>query len=126
MENIVTCKDFPYAFDQNACQSCSGRCCIGESGYIWVDEKEREAIAKSLGISQEVFINAYLEKIRYRFTIKEIPYDGGHGCIFFDREKRSCSIYEVRPLQCRTFPFWDYFKENINEVEKECPGIIRS
>lgn len=126
MENIVTCKDFSYAFDQNACQSCSGKCCIGESGYIWVDEKEREAIAKHLGITQEVFINEYLEKIRYRFTIKELPYEGGHSCIFFDMQKKSCSIYEVRPLQCRTFPFWDYFKEKMNEVEKECPGIIRS
>lgn len=126
MENIVTCKDFSYAFDQNACQSCSGKCCIGESGYIWVDEKEREAIAQYLGITQEVFINEYLEKIRYRFTIQERPYEGGHGCVFFDMEKRSCSIYEVRPVQCRTFPFWDYFKEKIDEVEKECPGIIRS
>ena len=126
MANIVTCKDFPYAFDQDACQSCPGNCCIGESGYIWVDEKEREAIAAFLGISQKIFIEKYLEKISYRFTIKEEPYDGGHRCVFFDREKRSCLVYEARPIQCRTFPFWDYFKENINEVEAECPGIIRS
>lgn len=126
MENIMKCEGFNYAFDQNACQSCSGKCCIGESGYIWVNEKEREAIAKHLNMTKASFIDAYLAKIRYRFTIKEIAYEGGYGCVFFDMEKRSCSIYEVRPEQCRTFPFWDYFKENINEVAEECPGIIRS
>ncbi|MBV5278237.1 MAG: YkgJ family cysteine cluster protein [Campylobacteraceae bacterium] len=126
MENIMKCEGFNYAFDQNACQSCSGKCCIGESGYIWVNEKEREAIAQKLNMPKASFIDAYLAKIRYRFTIKEIAYEGGYGCVFFDMEKRSCSIYEVRPEQCRTFPFWDYFKENINEVAEECPGIIRS
>lgn len=121
----MKCDGFAYAFDQNACQSCSGKCCIGESGYIWVSEKEREAIAGKLNLTKEQFINDYLLKVRYRFTIKEIAYAGGYGCIFFDMEKRMCKIYEVRPSQCRTFPFWEYFKENINEVESECPGIIR-
>ncbi|NLO17741.1 MAG: YkgJ family cysteine cluster protein, partial [Arcobacter butzleri] len=27
------------------------------------------------------------------------------------------------PTQCRSFPFWDYFKDNITEVQKECPAI---
>ena len=73
----------------------------------------------------EKYINNYLLKIRYRFTIKEIAYEGGYGCVFFDMQKKMCSIYDVRPSQCRTFPFWEYFKENIDEVVTECPGIIR-
>ena len=116
---------FPYAFNPKACQTCAGKCCIGESGYIWVSHEEIEAITKKLLLTKENFINNYLLKIRYRFTIKEIPYEGGYGCIFFNREKKMCSIYDVRPSQCRTFPFWEYFKENIDEVVTECPGIIR-
>jgi len=27
-------------------------------------------------------------------------------CIFFDR-RQGCTIYPVRPRQCRTWPFWD-------------------
>lgn len=125
MENIIKCDGYGYAFDQNACENCAGKCCIGESGYIWVNQIEQEAIAKHLNLTQEAFITEYLLKIRYRFTIKEIAYQGGHSCIFFDLHKKMCKIYEVRPNQCRTFPFWEHFKENINEVAQECPGIIR-
>ena len=116
---------FPYAFNPKACQTCAGKCCIGESGFFWVSHEEIEAFVKKLLLTKENFINNYLLKIRYRFTIKEIPYEGGYGCIFFNREKKMCSIYDVRPSQCRTFPFWEYFKENIDEVVTECPGIIR-
>ena len=125
MDGLMYQEGFSYAFNPKACQTCAGKCCIGESGYIWVSHEEIEAIAKKLLLTKENFINNYLLKIRYRFTIKEIPYEGGYGCIFFNREKKMCSIYDVRPSQCRTFPFWEYFKENIDEVVTECPGIIR-
>ncbi len=118
-------KGYAYAFNPKACEACQGNCCIGESGYIWVSLEEIRAMAQHLQMSEAVFINDYLLKIRYRFTLKEIPYEGGFGCIFFDREKRMCRIYDVRPSQCRTFPFWEYFKQNIDEVITECPGIIR-
>ena len=116
---------FPYAFNPKACETCAGNCCIGESGYIWVTNEEIDAMAESLNYTREDFINEYLLKIRYRFSIKEVPYEGGHRCVFFNLHKRQCSIYATRPEQCRTFPFWGYFKEKINEVESECPGIIR-
>ena len=125
MEQLMRCDGYPYAFDPKACQNCSGRCCVGESGYIWVSPEEISAIALKLSMSKEEFINKYLLKIRYRFTLKEMPYENGFSCIFFDKEHKRCGIYPVRPSQCRTFPFWDYFKENIDEVVTECPGIIR-
>ncbi len=125
MDELIYCENYPYAFNPKACQSCEGRCCIGESGYIWVTPLEIAVMAEKLLLTKEAFINNYLLKIRYRFTIKEVAYEDGYGCIFFDRAKKSCSIYDVRPSQCRTFPFWEYFKENIDEVVSECPGIIR-
>lgn len=118
-------KGYAYAFNPKACEACQGNCCIGESGYIWVSLEEIRAMAQHQKMSEAVFINDYLLKIRYRFTLKEIPYEGGFGCIFFDRDKKMCRIYDVRPSQCRTFPFWEYFKQNIDEVVTECPGIIR-
>jgi Fe-S-cluster containining protein len=39
-------------------------------------------------------------------------------------EKRLCKIYNSRPKQCRTFPFWEDFKNNTKELIKECPGVI--
>ncbi len=121
----MRCDGYAYAFNAKACENCGGKCCIGESGYIWVAPAEIDAIAKTLCISRSALINDYLEKVGYRYSIKEIAYKGGFRCIFFNMETKMCSIYEARPSQCRSFPFWDYFKENINEVEAECPGIIR-
>ena len=69
------------------------------------------------------FYEKYIQKVKYKFSLKEIEYNDGLKCVFFDEQKKGCSIYPVRPIQCRTFPFWEHFKKNIKEVEDECPGI---
>jgi len=116
---------FSFSFDPKACEKCQGRCCIGESGYIWVTPKEISALSNGLNIKTDEFITKYLSKIGYRYSLKELEFDGGFRCIFFDTTKRMCDVYKNRPTQCRTFPFWEHFKNNIREVEKECPGIYR-
>ena len=123
MENdrLISKEGFSYKFNPDACKSCEGNCCIGESGYIWVSPIEIKEIAKFLGINEEEFKKEYLIKVGYKYSIKEKPYKGGFACVFFDN---GCKIYEVRPKQCRTFPFWDYFKDKVDELKKECPGII--
>ena len=123
MENIISKEGFPYKFNANACKSCEGNCCIGESGYIWVSLKEIEDIAEFLKMDKNFFIDNFLIKVGYKFSIKEKPHKNGFACIFFNN---GCEIYPVRPKQCRTFPFWDYFKDKskINSLKKECPGII--
>ncbi|MDD3462739.1 MAG: YkgJ family cysteine cluster protein [Sulfurospirillaceae bacterium] len=125
MSTIIKKQGYDFCFDENACKSCAGRCCTGESGYIWVNNDEIEAITKFLNLEKSLFINEYLLKVRYRFTLKEFRYEGGYSCVFFDLENKKCTIYEARPTQCRTFPFWEHFKSNIKEVETECPGVIR-
>ncbi|GAB6044936.1 YkgJ family cysteine cluster protein [Caminibacter profundus] len=118
---IIEKEGFPYKFDQDACNRCDGNCCTGESGYIWVNIKEIEDIANFLKIDKNLFIDRFLIKVGYKFSLKEKPYKDGFACIFFEN---GCKIYPVRPKQCRTFPFWDYFKTHLNELKKECPGII--
>ena len=54
----------------------------------------------------------------------------GLDCIFLDRSSRNgkalCSLYDLRPSQCRTWPFWS---ENVESPEawiaasQSCPGI---
>ncbi len=121
MKKLISKEGFPYKFNPDACKKCEGNCCIGESGYIWVNSKEIKEIAEFLGIEEEIFKTKFLIKVGYRYSIKEKPYKGGFACIFFEN---GCKIYPVRPTQCRTFPFWDYFKNKPEEVLKECPGII--
>ena len=125
MQNLIKKDGFSFAFDPKACESCKGDCCRGESGYIWVNKEEIENIANFLGILKDEFIKNYLKKVKYRFSIKEVVINGEYQCLFFDEKNCRCQIYPVRPTQCRTFPFWDRYKDEkyINEVCKECPGI---
>ena len=124
MSNLVKKEGFPYAFEPSGCDTCAGNCCIGESGYIWISVQEIDFLSKHLKITQEELREQHLNKIGYKYSIKEVKLSkDNYACKFFNLEKKQCSIYEARPIQCRTFPFWDYFKENTKEVYKECPAI---
>ncbi|NOX15586.1 MAG: YkgJ family cysteine cluster protein [Epsilonproteobacteria bacterium] len=126
MQTVKISKEgYKYAFETNACEKCAGNCCIGESGYIWVTPVQMQNIANFLNLEIEKFYEKYIKKVKYKYSLKEIEYNGGFKCVFFEEKRRSCGIYPVRPEQCKTFPFWEHFKTNINEVEDECPGIIR-
>jgi len=117
--------DYSYKFDEIRCASCEGNCCIGESGYIWITKAEIEKLAIYLNISIEELTDKYLFKVGYKYSIKEKQLSqNNYACIFFDLDKKQCSIYEARPIQCRTFPFWEYFKNNIEELKQECPAIL--
>ena len=125
MSGLIKKEGFDFAFDAKACEECGGACCIGESGYIWVTQKEIKLLSESFKLKIDDFITRYLLKIGYRYSLKEVNFNDGFRCIFFDIEKKQCSVYENRPLQCRTFPFWDHFKHNIREVKEECLGIYK-
>ncbi len=118
---IITKEGFPYKFDADACKTCEGNCCIGDSGYIWVTPNDIKNISAFLKIDEGIFKEKFLIKVGYRYSLKEKPHKSGFACIFFEN---GCKIYPVRPNQCRTFPFWDYYKDKIDELKKECPGII--
>jgi Fe-S-cluster containining protein len=122
--NIIKKQGFDFGFDPQGCDTCEGNCCIGESGNIWINKQEIENLSNHLDISLEELRFRFLEKRGYKYSIKEIKLSSdNYACIFFDLEKKQCSIYEARPIQCRTFPFWDYFKNHKEEVIKECPAI---
>ncbi len=123
MRDIIKKEGFGFAFDQSACASCNGACCRGESGYVWVNSKEIEAIANFLKIGTERFIADYLVKVGYKWSLKELKRKGEYFCVFFEN---GCTIYPVRPAQCRSYPFWKRYKDKkyISEVCAECKGIL--
>ena len=114
---------FDYAFDSSECSTCQGKCCTGESGYIYVSKEEIENISKFLNLDVRDFVAEFLFKKMYKYSIKEVVQNDSYECIFYDRVTNGCTIYEARPLQCRTFPFWDYFKTRVDTLKLECPGI---
>jgi len=104
-----------------SCTRC-GNCCTG-SGTVRVDNAEQEAIAAQLGIDTASLRRAYLHPLGNReFTLKEKE---NTDCIFFVRGE-GCSIYSVRPRQCRTWPFW---RSNLASrrhwlsAASSCPGM---
>ena len=124
MYALMNEKGYDYTFNPNACEECGGNCCTGESGYIYINNLEIENMAKFLELSISEFKEKYLFKNGYKYSLKELHVENSYDCVFFDREKNGCSVYPVRPTQCRTFPFWSYFKTHKEELKAECPGII--
>lgn len=101
---------------QFTCSQC-GNCCSGGPGFVWVSQEEIAKLAEFLGTSPKQVIRKYCREVGRQIALKEIkhPKHGGHDCIFIKEIsngdsthlKRICSVYEVRPLQCRTWPFWE-------------------
>ena len=47
-----------------------------------------------------------------------------YDCVFLESGK--CSVYQARPIQCRTYPFWEEILKSEkawNEEAAYCPGI---
>ncbi|OYP34151.1 YkgJ family cysteine cluster protein [Rhodopirellula sp. MGV] len=103
------------------CTQC-GQCCSGEPGYVWVDEEEIESMAVQMKLSVDDFEAKFIRKVGVDKSLREYP-DG--DCILLDPEKRNCLVYEGRPIQCRTWPFWDSTlktKRDWKETCDVCPG----
>ena len=124
-ETLMGKEGYSFKFDPSACEACGGHCCTGESGYIWAKYDEIVNMAAFVNLSVEEFATMYLKKVKHRYSLveKQLAPDN-FACIFFDEKQERCTIYPVRPLQCRTFPFWEQFKQDEEEVRKECPGIV--
>jgi Fe-S-cluster containining protein len=102
------------------CTRC-GDCCTGEPGYVWVDDAEARAIAAFLRIGEDELVAMYTKRLPRERTLRE---KSNGDCIFFERGV-GCTIYEVRPRQCRTWPFWESNIESPRAWErttKACPG----
>jgi Fe-S-cluster containining protein len=84
------------------CTGC-GDCCTGGPGYVWVNQEEIEALAARLQISVDAFERDYVQQIGVRRSLKERK---NYDCVFLDAKTRKCTVYEDRPRQCRTWPFW--------------------
>ena len=102
------------------CTRC-GRCCTGEPGFVWVNEKEVAAIARKRGETVEFVLQRFTQNSHRGATLRE---QGNGDCVFYDQAE-GCTIYEVRPRQCRTWPFWESTAatpEAWEKTKKICPG----
>lgn len=105
-----------------ACQPDCGKCCTrhGEYDYVYLETDDVSRLAAHFDLPVGEF--------RARFTRQ----DDGHTVLTMDGPAcpflagSRCSVYEARPSQCGTFPFWP---ENLktragwNDLATFCPGV---
>lgn len=114
-----------------SCTQC-GSCCTGPSGYVKFTDDEAEAMAAKLGMPLDEFMRTYTHETPMGRSLTERETEFGFDCVFLDREsvpgKAVCSLYDARPAQCRTWPFWtsNLSSEHAwRRAAMECPGIDR-
>ncbi|KAF0688815.1 Aste57867_19637 [Aphanomyces stellatus] len=121
------------------CTKC-GNCCSGTKGTVRFLETEVDAMVAAV---QAESVSAFLDKYARRqgrgaktfYQLKQKRTADGFDCVFLDRKslkgKAVCSLYDARPLQCRTWPFWPENVESRQTWEAlkhgtkggGCPGI---
>lgn len=107
---------------QFTCTGC-GDCCTGGPGYVWVNQAEIDALAARLEMSPEAFEKKYVNQIGVRRSLKERKKT--YDCVFLDETTRKCTVYDLRPRQCRTWPFWDSNLKSPDAWQaacEACPG----
>ena len=106
------------------CTGC-GCCCTGAPGHVWVNKAEIKALATAIRLDVEHFEKRYVRLVGVRKSL--IEFRNG-DCVFFDAKTRGCQVYEVRPRQCRSWPFWASnlrTPETWQQTCRNCPGTNR-
>lgn len=102
-----------------SCKKC-GTCC--GVGFIYLKKGETEKIATYLGMAEKQFKKKYTEW--FLFLGRALKWSEKGTCLFL--KNKECSIYNARPAQCKTWPFWKRLSENNKDLErakKYCKGI---
>ncbi len=104
------------------CTEC-GNCCKG-GGLVYFTASDIRGIFRHLKTGRSERKKLRKKLVQYR-TNGLYVHDSPGACIFLNRSGR-CDVHPVRPLQCRTFPFWPSVFENqttLKKTKSSCPGV---
>ena len=96
------------------------------AGRVWVSLEDLEVLAQYLGIEITECIHRYVDRVSGRWALKENSQKG--QCIFLN-DQNQCKVYEGRPHQCRSFPWWPTVLETAErwlDTARTCEGINHS
>ena len=106
---------------QFECTGC-GACCTGSNSVVRVNSEDIERLYKYLSIPRDLFERRYLRRVNQRWIL--IDQNGAGDCIFLKENK--CEVYEARPRQCRTFPWWPTTlksSQHWKSLQVHCEGV---
>jgi len=98
---------FPY------CKVCPRNCCY--IGDVFVLDKEYEKIIERTGR-----VDVFRKKENYHVLTKK----KGEPCPFLEKDGVTCSIQDIKPLDCKAWPVYFGVNGDIdkNTISKECPA----
>jgi len=103
------------------CTGCGD--CLHGRARLRLDQQDRDRGHGALmKLDVAKFEKKYVRLIGIRKSLIELA---NGDCVFFDNQGRGCKIYDARPQQCRTWPFWDSIlnsPESWDETAAHCPG----
>lgn len=106
------------------CKNC-GHCCADEPGYVFLSEKDIQVLSDGLNLSKDDFIITYCRTIDFgAMKLVSLIEKDNYDCVFLT--DKGCKVYEYRPIQCRTYPFWQHILEDEkswNDEALQCPGM---
>jgi hypothetical protein len=99
-------------------------------------------LGEHLKLSPYEVVDRYCRKVEGQFSLREQRNSRGeYDCVFLKelpaevggegevkQARRVCGVYEARPLQCRTWPFWESnlaSKEAWERAGVRCHGMNR-
>jgi len=86
------------------CQPDCGRCCDQPGGIVYLAPTDAEKLAEHAGMDVEAWLRRDCTKtLDGRYILRSRQGDG--VCIYLD-EKKQCNVYQVRPQQCQSLPWW--------------------
>ena len=104
------------------CTQC-GKCCTGKPGTVKISEADIHRLAEHGGFSETRFRADYTRQLSDGIMTLREREDG--ACVFYD-PNQGCTVYDLRPRQCRTYPFWHANVKSSRTWEaaaRGCPGI---
>lgn len=110
------------------CARCSA-CCRGEPGYVFLTKADLKRLLRRLGLDFKRFFHDYCTLVDagngMALSLREVTRNkSSNDCVLWG--EKGCSVYEDRPVQCSTYPFWPSIMGSRASWKREasaCPGI---
>lgn len=114
------------------CGKCPGYCCSYD--WILVSKRDVRRLAKGHALSEQEAESRFTKTVRGYGRVLRHKQDHIFKsiCMFFDQEKRRCTIYQHRPTVCREYPvtkrcgYFDFLKwERSQQDDKTFIPLMR-